>query len=68
MGSSVFCNFICPSGLGGKEDNKKLSHNTREKSVLLEFINFELVVQCEYVKQLGKNKCTYYVIMIVFSD
>ena len=48
----------------------KSFHTIQEKSlfVLLEFINFELVIQCEYVKQLGKNKCTNYVIMIVFSD
>lgn len=48
------------SGLGGKEDNTKLSRNTGEKSkfVLLEFINFELVIQPESEKQPGNNKST----------
>lgn len=38
MGSPVACTYVCTFGLCGKEDNKKLSHNTREKSkfVLLE--------------------------------
>ena len=48
------------SALGGKEDNKKLSESTIEKSkfVLLEFTNFELVIQWESEKQPGKNKRT----------
>lgn len=54
------------SGLGGKEDNKKLSQSTREKStfLLLEFTDFELVIHCESEKQPEKNKstiaCCYY--------
>lgn len=59
MESSIPCTHICTSGIGGKE-NKKLSQNTRETSkfVLLEFINFELVIQCESKKQPEKNKST----------
>ena len=30
----------------------------KSKFVLLEFINFELVIQCESEKQPGKNKST----------
>lgn len=70
MGSSVHCNYIGTSGLGGKENNKKLSQNVRETSkfVLPEFINFEFVIQCESEKQPEKNKSTIAAIMIVLSN